>query len=115
MSLEIRPFRIEIAAADLDDLNDRLDRARRPRELPGGGWSRGVPTAFLRELARHWRQEYDWRAHEARLNEFPQFMTEIDGQEIHFLHEPFERVVELFEQRLGDRVVLARTVQRHDR
>jgi len=86
MSPEIRAFRIEIAPADLDDLNDRLDRARWPRELPGDGWSRGVPAAYLRELARHWRHEYDWRAHEARLNEFPQFMTEIDGQEIHFLH-----------------------------
>ncbi|XVQ88807.1 epoxide hydrolase family protein [Microbispora siamensis] len=86
MSTEIRPFRIEIASADLDDLNDRLDRARWPRELPGDGWSRGVPDAFLRELARYWRQEYDWRGHEAGLNEFPQFMTEIDGQDIHFLH-----------------------------
>ncbi|MEV7802527.1 epoxide hydrolase [Microbispora sp. NPDC088329] len=86
MSTEIRPFRIEIASADLDDLNDRLDRARWPRELPGDGWGRGVPAAFLRELARHWRQDYDWRGQEARLNEFPQFMTEIDGQDIHFLH-----------------------------
>ncbi|MEU6425322.1 epoxide hydrolase [Microbispora sp. NPDC046973] len=86
MSTEIRPFRIEIASADLADLNDRLDRARWPHELPGDGWSRGVPAALLRELARYWRHEYDWRAHEARLNEFPQFTTEIDGQDIHFLH-----------------------------
>ena len=86
MSTEIRPFEIAIAQADLDDLNDRLDRARWPRRLPGDGWSRGVPVADLRELAGYWRNEYDWRRQEARLNEFPQFMTEIDGQDIHFLH-----------------------------
>ncbi|MEV4093176.1 epoxide hydrolase family protein [Streptosporangium saharense] len=86
MNTEIRPFRIDIAQADLDDLNDRLDRARWPRSLPGDGWSRGVPVTYLRELAAHWRDGYDWRGHEARLNAFPQFVTEIDGQEIHFLH-----------------------------
>ncbi|MEU6744077.1 epoxide hydrolase family protein [Streptosporangium sandarakinum] len=86
MSTEIRPFQIDIASADLDDLNNRLDRTRWSRQLPGDGWSRGVPVAYLRELAGYWRNEYDWHRHEARLNEFTQFMTEIDGQEIHFLH-----------------------------
>ncbi|MBB4918381.1 epoxide hydrolase family protein [Streptosporangium saharense] len=86
MNTEIRPFRIDIAQADLDDLNDRLDRTRWPRPLPGEGWTRGVPVTYLRELAAYWRDGYDWRGHEARLNGFPQFMTEIDGQEIHFLH-----------------------------
>ncbi|MFG1684890.1 epoxide hydrolase family protein [Nonomuraea sp. NPDC049269] len=86
MSTEICPFKIDIVQADLDDLNERLDRIRWPQQLPGEGWSRGVPTASLRELAGYWRNEYDWRRHEARLNEFPQFMTEIDGQDVHFLH-----------------------------
>ncbi|MFC7386474.1 epoxide hydrolase family protein [Sphaerisporangium rhizosphaerae] len=86
MSTHIRPFQIDIAQADLDDLHHRLDRTRWPRELPGDGWTRGVPVTYLRELARYWREEYDWRPHEARLNGFAQFMTEIDGQEIHFLH-----------------------------
>ncbi|MFD1543567.1 epoxide hydrolase family protein [Nonomuraea guangzhouensis] len=86
MSTEIRPFKIDIVQAELDDLNERLDLIRWPQQLPGEGWSRGVPTASLRELAGYWRNEYDWRRHEARLNEFPQFMTEIDGQDIHFLH-----------------------------
>ncbi len=86
MNTEIRPFRIDIPAADLDDLNDRLDRVRWPRRLPGEGWSRGVPVTCLKELANHWRGAYDWRRHEARLNRFPQFTTEIDGQDIHFLH-----------------------------
>ena len=50
------------------------------------GWTRGVPLDYLAELATHWRTGYDWRGAEARLNEFPQFTTEIDGQRIHFLH-----------------------------
>ena len=82
----IRPFRIDIPQADLDDLRDRLARTRWPDELPGVGWSRGVPLGFLKELARYWRDGYDWRKHEARLNELPQFTTTIDGQTIHFLH-----------------------------
>ncbi len=83
---EIRPFRIDVPQADIDDLNDRLARTRWPSELPGVGWSRGVPVDYLKRLSEYWRTDYDWRAHEARLNEFPQFTTEIDGQTIHFLH-----------------------------
>lgn len=71
MSTEIRPFRIDIPQADLDDLNDRLARARWPRQLPGEGWSRGVPTVYLKELADYWRTGFDWRRAEARMNEFP--------------------------------------------
>ncbi|TQM15860.1 epoxide hydrolase family protein [Pseudonocardia kunmingensis] len=85
MTEDIRPFRIDVPQADLDDLVDRLGRTRWPRQLPGG-WSRGVPVAQLRELAEHWRTGFDWRAQEARLNAFPQFRTEIDGQLVHFLH-----------------------------
>jgi pimeloyl-ACP methyl ester carboxylesterase len=80
------PFRIDIPQADLDDLRDRLTNARWPRQLPGDGWSRGVPVDYLRDLAEHWATTYDWRAQEARLNEFPQFVTEIDGLDVHFLH-----------------------------
>lgn len=83
---EIRPFRVEIPQADLDDLRERLARTRWPEELPGVGWSRGVPVGYLKELAEHWRTGYDWRTWEAKLNEYPQFMTEIDGQNVHFLH-----------------------------
>jgi hypothetical protein len=83
---EIRPFRIEIPQADLDDLADRLGRTRWPSEVPGVGWDRGVPLDYLQELAEHWRTTYDWREHEAELNEHPQFTTTIDGQNVHFLH-----------------------------
>lgn len=82
----IRPFRIDIADAALTDLRDRLARTRWPDELPGVGWSYGVPGQRVRELAGYWQAGYDWRAHEARLSEFPQFTTIIDGQLVHFLH-----------------------------
>jgi epoxide hydrolase len=83
---EIRPFRIVIPQADLDDLRDRLARSRWPDELPGVGWSRGVPLSYLQQLTEYWRSGYDWRQQEAKLNELPQFTTTIDGQAIHFLH-----------------------------
>jgi pimeloyl-ACP methyl ester carboxylesterase len=86
---EIRPFRIDIPQADLDDLAGRLARTRFTQELPGTddeGWAYGVPLSYLRRLLDRWRDGYDWRAREARLNEYPQFTTEIDGQNIHFIH-----------------------------
>src|SRR5919197_5416818 len=82
----IRPFRIAIPQVALDDLRERLARTRWPDELPGFGWRRGVPLHYLKELAAYWRTGYDWREHEARLNELPQFTTTIDGQWVHFLH-----------------------------
>jgi epoxide hydrolase len=85
-STEIRPFRIAIPQADLDDLTDRLARTRWPDEPPGIGWSRGVPLGYLKELAAYWADGYDWRKQEAKLNELSQFVTSIDGQDIHFLH-----------------------------
>jgi len=85
-SAEIRPFRIDVPQADLDELRDRLARTRWPGELPGGGWSPGVPLGYLKELAAYWAGGYDWRAQEAKLNQFPQFVTTIDGQPVHFLH-----------------------------
>jgi pimeloyl-ACP methyl ester carboxylesterase len=84
--MSIQPFTINIPQADLDDLRDRLARTRWPDELPGVGWSYGVARDYLKELAEYWRTAYDWRTWEAKLNQFPQFTTEIDGQNIHFLH-----------------------------
>jgi epoxide hydrolase len=83
---KIRPFRIEVPQADLDDLGERLARTRWPAELDGVGWTRGVPVDYLRELAEHWRTSYDWRAQEARINQLPQFTTTIDGANLHFVH-----------------------------
>ncbi|HET6658838.1 MAG TPA: epoxide hydrolase [Rubrobacter sp.] len=83
---EIRSFRIDIPQPDLDDLTDRLEGTRWPSEIPGVGWDRGVPLDYLKELAEYWRTTYDWRKHESELNEYPQFTTTVDGQNIHFLH-----------------------------
>ncbi|TMR06942.1 epoxide hydrolase [Actinomadura soli] len=80
----IRPFRVEIPQHRLDDLIGRLAATRFTRPLPGDGL--GVPTARLRKLVEYWRDGYDWRAWESRINAHPQFITEIDGLEIHFLH-----------------------------
>ncbi|MFE9580064.1 epoxide hydrolase family protein [Nocardia sp. NPDC006044] len=84
----IRPFRIGIPQADLDDLHARLANTRWPAELAGVGWSRGVPVDYLKGLADYWRSGFDWRAQESRLNAHPQFVTDVDGQTIHFLHVP---------------------------
>jgi pimeloyl-ACP methyl ester carboxylesterase len=83
---EIRPFCIDLSQADLDDLKDRIARTRWPQELPGVGWSRGVALDYLKELAEYWADGFDWREQEEKLKEFPQFITTIDGQDIHFLH-----------------------------
>jgi pimeloyl-ACP methyl ester carboxylesterase len=82
----IRPFRIDVSDADLQDLRDRLARTRWTPEIPGQGWQRGVPVDYLRGLATYWADEFDWRAAEARLNTLPQFLTEVDGQTLHFAH-----------------------------
>jgi pimeloyl-ACP methyl ester carboxylesterase len=85
-SNDVQPFRVEIPQPALDDLRDRLARTRWPTELGDVGWSRGVPLGYLQELAEYWGGGYDWRRHEAALNELPQFTTEIGGQRIHNLH-----------------------------
>ena len=90
---DIRPFRIEVPDEDLADLRERLRRTRWPeRECvvgPGNtiDWSQGIPLDYCRELADYWAQGYDWRGREARLNRFDQFLTEIDGLDIHFIHQ----------------------------
>ncbi|MFJ2594116.1 epoxide hydrolase family protein [Streptomyces erythrochromogenes] len=80
------PFRIDVPESRLEDLRSRLAATRWPEELPGVGWSRGVPVGYLKGLADHWRTAYDWRTHEAELNAYPQYLTDVDGQNIHFLH-----------------------------
>jgi epoxide hydrolase len=82
----IRPFRIAVPDTDLEDLRERLARTRWPDELPGVGWDHGVPVAYLRKLADHWRVDYNWRTQETALNQLPQFTTKIDSQTVHFLH-----------------------------
>src|ERR1700704_2596135 len=82
----MRPFRIAIPQEDIDDLHRRLGETRWPTEIPGAGWSRGVPLDYLKELAEYWRTGYDWRGAEGQLNGLDQFPPEIDGANVHFLH-----------------------------
>ena len=86
MTTAVRPFRIEIPDEQLADLRDRLRRTRWPDAETVDDWSQGVPLAYLQELCHHWSERYDWRRTESRINAIPQFVTEIDGVEIHFLH-----------------------------
>jgi len=86
MDDEIRPFQIDIADAGMADLRDRLRRTRWPERETVADWSQGTPLAYLKELCRYWLEDYDWPAAHARLNHFAQFMTTIDGLDIHFLH-----------------------------
>jgi Epoxide hydrolase N terminus len=83
---EIRPFHVEIPEEDLDDLRRRIAARRWPSKELVEDRSQGVQLKALQELARYWETDYDWRKAEERLNALPQFTTEIDGVEIHFIH-----------------------------
>jgi pimeloyl-ACP methyl ester carboxylesterase len=83
---DIRSFHLEIPQAQIDDLHQRVAASRWPSRELVADRSQGVQLATLQELARFWTSEYDWRRCEARLNALPQFTTEIDGVEIHFIH-----------------------------
>jgi pimeloyl-ACP methyl ester carboxylesterase len=82
----IRPFHIDVPEADLVDLRRRLAAVRWPDKETVADDTQGVPLATIQELVRHWQADYDWRKVEARLNALPQFITEIDGVDIHFIH-----------------------------
>jgi pimeloyl-ACP methyl ester carboxylesterase len=82
----IEQFRIHVDDPILDDLRLRLSRTRVPDAIEGAGWEYGTPVGYLEELVAYWRDEYDWRAQEARLNQLEHFRTRIDDQSIHFVH-----------------------------
>lgn len=82
----VTPFRIAIPQADLDDLQLRLRLTRWPEKETVQGWSQGVPLAKAQALVEAWRSGHDWRAFENRVNRFPQYLTNIDGLDIHFIH-----------------------------
>jgi len=84
--MHAEPFRIAVPDAVLADLRERLARTRFPDEIPGSGWTYGTNLAYLRELIAYWRERFDWRAAEARLNALPQFRARVGGLGIHFIH-----------------------------
>ncbi len=81
-----RPFTIRIGEDVLADLRERLARVQWPDEIPGAGWRYGTDLGYMKELVAYWRNVYDWRAHEARLNQFRQFTVPVGGIELHFIH-----------------------------
>jgi pimeloyl-ACP methyl ester carboxylesterase len=86
MSDQLRPFKIHIDDAELDDLKRRLGATRWPDSQTVTDWSQGIPLDYVRTVCDYWAHQYDWRKTEARLNALPQFQTEIDGVDIYFLH-----------------------------
>jgi pimeloyl-ACP methyl ester carboxylesterase len=84
---DIRPFRIDIPDGDLEDLRGRLANTRWPEAECVDDWSQGIPLAYTRDLAEYWRESYDWRAREAALNRFDQYVSEFSGLDIHFIHQ----------------------------
>ncbi|MGE3073259.1 MAG: epoxide hydrolase family protein [Dehalococcoidia bacterium] len=82
----IRPFTIHASDEQLDDLKRRLRATRWPEREPVDDWTQGVPLSYVQEFCEYWAEKYDWRATEQRLNQFPQFQTEIDGVDIQFIH-----------------------------
>jgi pimeloyl-ACP methyl ester carboxylesterase len=87
----VHPFRIAVPDAALTDLRTRLANTRWPENETVDDWSQGVPLAYTRELAGYWAEVYDWRVREAALNRFDQFTTDIDGLDIHFIHQRSSR------------------------
>ncbi len=83
----MQSFRIHIPEETLADLDRRLAATRWPDEIDAAAWDYGANLAYLKELVEYWRTAYAWRAHEARLNEFPNFRADIDGLNVHFIHE----------------------------
>jgi microsomal epoxide hydrolase len=84
---EVKPFSIHVPDQVLMDLRERLERTRFPDEIPGSGWDYGTNLAYLKQLIAYWREQYDWRKHEAQLNHFAHFKTDLDGLNLHFIHE----------------------------
>src|SRR6266581_962005 len=83
---DIRPFHVDIPDEALEDLRRRIAATNWPEKETVADQSQGVPLAMIQKLARYWMTDYDWRTCEANLNALPQFITEIDGLDIHFIH-----------------------------
>jgi len=85
--VDIKPFKVQVPQAVLDDLQERLARTRWPDEVEGAQWDYGANLAYMKELLEYWRTSFDWRAQERAINAFAHFRAEIDGWGIHFIHE----------------------------
>ncbi len=97
MSTAVTPFTVDIPQSELDELQQRLENARWPEQETVEDWSQGIPLSYTREIAQYWASDYDWRRFETKLNSWPQFRTEIEGVDIHFIHRrsPHENALPL--------------------
>ena len=82
------PFTLHVSDDDIADLHARLARTRFPDQAPASPWAYGTDLGYLRDLVGYWRDKFDWRAQEARLNAFPQFKVPLHGIDLHYLHVP---------------------------
>ena len=85
--MAIRPFRVDIKEDVLTDLRERLKRTRWPDEIPGSGWDYGSNLAYVKELVDYWIEEFDWRKQEEVINGYSQYVAEVDGLDVHYIHE----------------------------
>ena len=83
---DIKPYKIKISNEDLEDLKGRLSSTRWPEKETVEDWSQGVPLSYIKEVHDYWINEYDWRSREEYYNSLPQFITDIEGIDIHFIH-----------------------------
>lgn len=84
--MTIKPFIISVDQKEIDALKNRLTDTRWPESLNTEDWTRGVPRNYLKKMAKYWEEKYDWKKHEAAINQYPQFIADTDGQQIHFIH-----------------------------
>ena len=87
-AIAVEPFAVSVPEAVLDDLQERLARTRWPLDVGNADWRYGTERGYLEELVAHWREAYDWRAHERAMNAFAHRRAVIDGVPIHFVHAP---------------------------
>ena len=85
--MAIRPFRVDIKEDVLTDLRERLKRTRWPDEIPESGWDYGSNLAYVKELVDYWIEEFDWRKQEEAINGYSQYIAEVDGLDVHYIHE----------------------------
>ena len=85
--MAVERFQIQVSNEVLDDLKYRLDHVRWPDQIAGTSWERGTEIGYLQTLVSYWREQFDWRKQETELNRFSQFRCNIDGINIHFVHE----------------------------
>ena len=97
MTIDITPFTVAIPSSALEDLKQRLEHVRWPEKETCDDWSQGIPLQYTQELSQYWATDYDWRRFEKKLNSWPQFMTNIEGIDIHFIHQrsPHENALPL--------------------